>query len=208
MAFSDKNFKSIGDVLLLYPVKHIIIEGLNEIIPIPASEHLAKSIRFALKYLNYKASEQAICESILHPILTEVWINYLPYFAFWSHKSLYYDDFLKGMPDFLFSKRSKLSHAIFERPYIAVVEAKLDDFTGGWAQCLLELIAMQKMNNDAEKPIYGIVTNGDFWEFGKLEGNLFTQYEEKISVNNLSHIIGILDYILKECKRIYIDVES
>jgi hypothetical protein len=209
MAFSDKKYKTLGDVLLVYPLKHVFIHKFFvQLAPIPPAESLREMVQFTLDNVDYKASEEAICEGLLYPILTAAWKPYTKYFSFWSHKALVYDDFLKGMPDFLFSKRSERSHVIFERPYIAVVEAKLDDFVGGWAQCALEMIAIQKINEDVENPIFGIVTNGDNWEFAKLEKNIFSQYKEKGRIEDLPQIMSILTYILEECKRVYIDNHS
>ena len=208
MAFSDKNFKRLGDVIVAYSLIHQRISGLDKIQFATVSEYLTNEIQFVLDNADYKISEETICESLLYPILKEIWKAYVNEFTLWSHKSLVYDDTLKGVPDYIFSKRSKHGYIAFENPYIAVVEAKLDDFVGGWVQCALEMIAIQKINMQKEKPIYGIVTNGDFWEFGKLENDLFTQYKEKISISNLPQLMGVLDYILAECKRIYIDGEN
>jgi len=61
-----------------------------------------------------------------------------------------------------------LGKIIFESPYIAVIEAKKDDFTNGWAQCSLEMYAIQKINENDKLIICGIVSNGETWEFGKL----------------------------------------
>ena len=70
------------------------------------------------------------------------------------------------------------------------------------------MIAIQKINGTTEFPIYGIVTNGDTWEFAKLENDLFTQFKEKGKIDDLPELMGILTYILEECKRIYIDGEN
>lgn len=48
-----------------------------------------------------------------------------------SHQSIKYDSELFGIPDYIISKRSELGKIIFETPYLAVVEAKKDDFTSG-----------------------------------------------------------------------------
>lgn len=208
MAFSDKNFKTIGDVLLLYPINYTQAKRFEKVILMKVSDTFNDSIQLTLDNVDYKASEQVICEALLYPVLVEAWKPYIPYFAFWSHKALVYDDFLKSLPDFLFSKRSAKGKVVFEQPYIAVVEAKLDDFSGGWAQCALEMIAIQKINNEAQKTIFGIVSNGDRWEFGTLKNDIFTQYQEAGDINDLPKLLGILTYILEECKRIYIDGEN
>jgi hypothetical protein len=74
------------------------------------------------------------------------------------------------------------------------VGAKKDDFEGGCAQCLLEMYTIQKMNGNPDITVFGIVSNGDNWEFGKLEGNLFTENIHFFNIFNL--IIYILHYQL------------
>ena len=64
---------------------------------------------------------------------------------------------------------------IFDKPYFLVVEAKQDKSNGGWGQCLAELVAIQKINNDLEQIIFGIVSNGQVWQFSKLKGDVFTK---------------------------------
>jgi hypothetical protein len=39
---------------------------------------------------------------------------------------------------------------------------------------LAEMVAVQLINKNAQKSVYGIVTDGERWEFGKLENDVFT----------------------------------
>jgi hypothetical protein len=50
----------------------------------------------------------------------------------------------------------KLLEAIqkFDSPYLILMEAKKDNFEEGWGQCLAELIAAQKINNQPEQSLY------------------------------------------------------
>ena len=43
------------------------------------------------------------------------------------------------------------------------MEAKQNNFTEGWGQCLAELVAAQKLNKNNQIPIHGIVTDGELW---------------------------------------------
>jgi len=51
---------------------------------------------------------------------------------------------------------------------LIVVEAKRDDLTRGFTQLAVELIALS-MLEDSPEVLYGAVTMGDVWVFGKLE---------------------------------------
>jgi len=65
-----------------------------------------------------------------------------------------------------------------ETPLVIAAEAKKNNFEQGWGQCLAELVVAQKINGDSELPVYGIVTDGKLWEFGKLEKNMFARNAE------------------------------
>ena len=90
---------------------------------------------------------------------------------------------------------------LINKPFLAVAEAKKEDFTKGWAQCLAEMIACQKINADESVVIYGIVPTGLVWEFGKLEQDTFTKHIFSYSIRDPNQIFGILDFIFAECEK-------
>jgi len=47
-------------------------------------------------------------------------------------------------------------------------------------------------------PVYGIVTDGKLWEFGKLIDNVFTKKRDSYTVNELNKIFSILNFIFVE----------
>jgi|GEM_PF-4058221 len=49
------------------------------------------------------------------------------------------------------------------------------DFEQGWGQCLAELVALQKINENPKRAVFGIVTDGNLWQFGKLAVDTFTK---------------------------------
>ena len=77
------------------------------------------------------------------------------------------------------------------------VAVKKNDFELGWGQCLAELVAAQRINDDANFPVYGIVTDGIWWQFGRLIGDAFTQNRTSFSVDNLPVLFGALDAVFK-----------
>ena len=62
---------------------------------------------------------------------------------------------------------------------------------------MAELIAAQKINANDELPIYGIVTDGELWQFGKLVQNEFTKEKLRLTINNPVEIFGAIDYLLR-----------
>lgn len=82
------------------------------------------------------------------------------------------------------------------------VEAKKDNFDEGWGQCAAEMVAAQKLNCEiADIDVYGIVTNGEFWEFGKLQTDTFTKNKTIYSVFELQTLCSVIEHILTECKK-------
>ena len=74
------------------------------------------------------------------------------------------------------AKRSPLGTVVFDKPYFILVEAKKESaFDEGWGQCLAEMVAVQRLNNQPEQTIFGSVYNGAMWQFGKLKLEMFTQ---------------------------------
>ena len=85
-------------------------------------------------------------------------------------------------------------------PLIILVEAKKNDFEQGWGQCLAELVAAQKINEDTDFPVYGIVTDATLWQFGQLVGDAFTQNRTNFSLDNLPILFGAVDSVFKAAK--------
>jgi hypothetical protein len=63
---------------------------------------------------------------------------------------------------------------------------------------LAELLASQKLNENTKMPVYGVVTDGETWHFGKLVEDLFIKNESLFAINNLKEIFGSLNYIIRK----------
>lgn len=117
-------------------------------------------------------------------------------YSFWIQKSIAFDEILSGTPDYIFSKRSALGKTVLETPLVIVIEAKRNDFEQGWGQCLAGLVALQKINHNVENAVYGIVTDGNLWQFGRLRINIFTKNERNYTIDNLAKLYGALEYLV------------
>lgn len=195
MAFSD--YKNIADVQKQFTIKY---REENFIIAqeIELSEQFTEDFKFYRENIDIYTSEASRCEIIISPILKELYKKYVGYYSFWIHKSITFDEVLTGTPDYIYSHKSALGKTVLESPLLVVVEAKKNDFEQGWGQCLAELVAMQKINKDAKRTVYGIVTDGDLWQFGKLREDIFTRNSKNYTIDNLSSLFGALDYVLQE----------
>ncbi len=81
---------------------------------------------------------------------------------------------------------------------LLVIEAKNDDLTRGFTQLAVELIALSHV--EEQDILYGAVTIGDVWRFGRLDRNQRTIVQDinlfKIpdDLENLaSVVVGILE---------------
>ena len=194
---SFNNYKSIADVIQDFPIIYQEKNFIQEI-----SLAIENSFRQRLELVLTEGvvfnSEYAICENIISPILIEVWQYYREKLLVWSHQPLNYDDKLSGIPDYIIAKRSPKGKIIFEQPYLIIVEAKKDNFEEGWGQCLAELIASQKINNNLEMDLFGIVSNGKFWEFGKLTNENFEKNIKFYTISNLEELFSAINYIFQK----------
>ncbi len=194
---SFNNYKSISDVIKDFPI-HYQEKNFIEEINIVIEKSFRQRLEMVLTEGVVFNSEYAICENIISPILIEIWQYYREKLLVWSHQPLNYDEKLSGIPDYIVAKRSPKGKIIFDQPYLIIVEAKKDNFEEGWGQCLAELVASQKMNNKPEMELFGIVSNGKFWEFGKLVNENFEKNIKLYSISNLEELFAAINYIFKQ----------
>lgn len=135
---------------------------------------------------------------IISPILIEVWQSYKEQLLVWSHQPLSYDEQLSGIPDCMVAKLSAKGKIVVEEPYLIVVEAKKDNFEEGWGQCLAELITAQKLYENTQTEIFGIVSNGKFWEFGRLLENSFEKNIKLYTISNLKGLFAAVNYVFQK----------
>ncbi|MGH9754393.1 MAG: hypothetical protein ACREA2_16565 [Blastocatellia bacterium] len=194
MAFSD--YKNIAQVQKEFSIKYqeesfIVAQDVTP----PA--FFQKEFEFNRENIDVFTSEASRTELIITPILREVYKRYHDKYSFWVQKPIAYNDKLNGTPDYIIATRSALGKTVLESPLVVVVEAKKNDFEQGWGQCLAELVAAQKINGDATIALYGIVTDGELWKFGKLAGDIFTSNIEGYTVGNLAKLFGALNFIFQ-----------
>ena len=129
---------------LSLPKTRKTLEGLSEI---------QNKLEDILPFVNL-SNETARREILVSPILLE--IVHCCHCQLRIEYPLKVNDWLKGSLDYLLRSTNDL----------LVIEAKNDDLTRGFTQLAVELIALAEV---AEHNIlYGAVTMGDVWRFGKL----------------------------------------
>ena len=179
MAFSD--FHSIEQVIKKYPLKVMQARFLPEV-EAELPDWLMENLKFSLDMKSVDENEAFFTESFIYPFLQQVWKEHRS-LKIWSHRAISYNSDLFGEPDYLISALAvEVTDQLITKPLMAVTAAKKEDFTKGWGQCLAEMIACQKIKGIESLVIYGIVSTGIFWEFGKLEGQVFTKHALSYSI--------------------------
>ena len=197
MAFS--NYKSISSVIKKFQIKYVQSNFMLEV-EFPAKESFQEELDLLFTDGVIDNSEDAICENLIYPVLKEVWKPYRSKLTLWSHEALAYDEDLSGIPDYTVTQRNSLSTIVFDKPYFLVVEAKQDKFEEGWSQCLAEMIAVQRINDDFVNDVFGIVSNGKIWQFGKLVGDVFTRNKNLYMIQDLDKLFAAVNYIFQQCE--------
>ena len=191
-------FTTIGEVLkefqVFYTEANFIIETVFNV-----SNYFREDLALVMREGVVDNSEFAICENLIYPVLKEVWKQYFNNFILWSHQALTFDNKLSGFPEYILAKKSALGKIVFDKPYFILVEAKQDNFQAGWAQCLAEMIAAQ-INGELEIIVFGIVSNGGTWQFGKLEKNVFTRNVTPYTIYELDKLFAAVNYVFQQCE--------
>ncbi|BAY20354.1 hypothetical protein NIES2100_00950 [Calothrix sp. NIES-2100] len=140
-------------------------------------------------------TEKARSEMLICPILLEVKEILQQKISLFSGNDFTIDPVLglSGVCDFLISLSPE--QLFIEAPAVVVVEAKREDLNSGLGQCVAEMIAVQRFNEQNHQTlavIYGTVTTGDRWKFLKLEGQTVTIGLLEYTIPPVDKILGIL----------------
>ena len=84
---------------------------------------------------------------------------------------------------------------VLDYPLLAVVEAKNNYFKAGWAQCGSEMYAIQQLNKEPNQRVFGIVSNGETWEFAQLMQNTFTLFTQRYDIQELDVLYSALETV-------------
>ncbi|MCI0390159.1 MAG: hypothetical protein MOB07_15515 [Acidobacteria bacterium] len=197
MAFGT--YKSIQEAAKKHQIT-VRVEPFIQLSPISVDERFQQELSYVMQHIDVKMSEASISEFLIAPILKEIWKHYDDSLLIWSHVSLNVGEEFEGFPDYLFTKRTPLG-LVRDKPYLLVVEAKKDDFEGGWGQCLAAMLAAQTINGDEQIILQGSVSNGDVWQFGRLQARQFVRDPRSFTVSDLSELFAALHAVFELAKQ-------
>lgn len=193
-------FKTIGETIRSLQVTEMH-EEFVQLMPLAVSDYFRSELQFTLNTFPVQSSEWAVCENLIYPVLRETIKPYSEVLGLWSHVSLYGGDELLGVPDYIIAKRSPLSVNVMDTPFAMIMEAKRNDFDLGWAQCLAAMDAVQALNGDPNRTVYGGVSDGFIWRFGKLHGKTFSHHPQPYDLSRLDELFAALHHVFDLCKQ-------
>ncbi len=167
MAYSDFTLKKVKQDFRLILVEQPSF--LPDIEPIAPSSHLAQFLDKYLPLALAVNTEKARSELLICPILLEVkevvdeTLNQTISLFSGTNFTVGSTSGLNSVCDFLVSRSSE--QLFIEAPALVVVEAKREDLNAGLGQCIAEMIAVQRFNEQNQQKevplIYGAVATGD-----------------------------------------------
>ncbi|RKU08359.1 hypothetical protein C6503_23155 [Candidatus Poribacteria bacterium] len=169
---SYSNF-TLESVVTKFELKKTESIGLfSEIEPITPSDYLTTGLAKKVPLAAAIGTEKARSELIVADILVELCEKFDYRISFFSgiDFNVDFENDLTGVCDFLISLSP--GQLFLEEPIIALVEAKNTDMKLGLGQCVAEMIAAQRFNQEKGNDIpcvYGATTTGVDWQFLKLE---------------------------------------
>jgi hypothetical protein len=150
--------------------------------------------------LGYVKSEAEVAQGLIFPILLEVWNYYRDLLKIWAEAGLAAEG-LSGNPDYVVVRTAVPGQIRFAPPYAVIVEAKQEKLDEGWGQCLAAMVAAQRLNQHHDLAIYGMVTTGRLWEFGRLTAQTFLQDPQTFSLSDLPRLCGAVRYVFDEVSK-------
>ncbi|MEM1167632.1 MAG: hypothetical protein AAGJ08_00690 [Cyanobacteria bacterium P01_H01_bin.35] len=157
-----------------------IVEGarfLPEVPQINPTALLKDTLKETVPWAIAVGSKKARSEGIINPVLLEVKRQLKGKISVFSGEefAVQPEVDLTGYVDFLISRSPE--QLFIKAPAVVLVEAKKEDLKPAIGQCLAEMVAAQRFNQQKQQPIstiYGTVTSGTVWRFLKLEEQTVT----------------------------------
>ncbi|MDJ0617755.1 MAG: hypothetical protein QNJ63_13610 [Calothrix sp. MO_192.B10] len=193
MSYSDFTLRRVKQDFNLTIVEETTF--ITSIEPQQPSPFLANFLDKYLPLALALNTEKARSEMLICPILLEVKDIFQQQISLFSGNDFTVDQSLglNGVCDFLISLSPE--QLFIDAPAVVVVEAKKEDLNAGLGQCISEMIAAQRFNeqnNQSVPTIFGAVTTGDRWKFLKLESNTVTIGLLEYNLPPVEQVLGIL----------------
>ncbi|MBV6626940.1 MAG: hypothetical protein KI793_29045 [Rivularia sp. (in: Bacteria)] len=158
--------------------------------------YLQESIPLAIAMGTGKARS----ELIISPVIFELRKIFKKEISFFSGEEFNVDENLSltGICDFIVSLSPE--QLFIEAPVLVIIEAKKENFKDVLGQCIAQMVAAQKLNvkQDESLTVYGSITNGNIWNFLRLEEDIVTIDFTEYSISPIEELLGILVWMIED----------
>jgi len=173
----------------------------GQVPPAPVSELLRETLRESVPLALDISTEKARSELIVAPVLMETRRQLGNRISLFSGVEFNVDveHGLRGVCDFLLSLSPE--QLAIEAPVVTIVEAKNENVKQGIVQCVAEMLAAQRFNEqrgNAVVSVFGAVTTGSAWKFLRLQGTIAAVDRAEYHISQVERIVGILIAMLRE----------
>lgn len=170
----------------------------SPVTPLSPSDLLQQILQYNAPLALNISTEKARSELLIAPVLIEIRRQRGGKVNLFSGNLFSVDESrgLSGFCDFLLTHSPYRS--VIQAPVVAVVEAKREDVTNGYGQCVATMVAAQQFNFKEQEPVetvYGIVTTGDVWKFLSLKGTDIKIDRETYYLDRIERLLGVLWYV-------------
>ena len=181
-----------------------IVEGDRFLPPIPPVEPtplLREILKDTVPWAIAVGSEKARSEGIINPVLLDIKRQLdQPIIVFSGEEfNVQPEAELTGYVDFLISRSAE--QLFIKAPAIVLVEAKKEDLKPALGQCLAEMVAAQRFNQQKQQAIgtiYGTVTSGTVWRFLKLEDHRVSIDLNDYPLPPTDQVLGMLMWMVQD----------
>jgi hypothetical protein len=197
MAYSDFNLAKALSAFQLSIQENIFAQPIS----ITPSQQILDTLRDNLSLAIAIGTEKARSEMLITPILIEVRKQLDCQVSLFSGREFTVDPDagLNGVCDYLISRSPE--QLVIQAPVAVIVEAKKGDLSLGYGQCVAEMVAAQRWNQQAgnlQSVIYGAVSSGSLWQFIKLAENVVTVDLTEYPVPPVDQILGLFVNLLTD----------
>lgn len=193
-----RNYKTLKQALKKLQIDEVSANLFPAIVEVQPSDWLKTTLSLANEMP--LTNEKSKSERLISPILLEVSLAYKSYITLYSGEDLVVDiaQDLSGECDFFIAKHPRKD--VMQAPIITLAEAKDEDMDYGKGQCLAQMYASQRFNEEEghKQPfIYGCVVTGGDWKFMKLVEKQIIIDKETYYLSDLTKVLGIFHQIIK-----------
>ncbi len=163
--------------------------------PIKPSQYLQTTLAESIPLASAINTEKARSELIIAPILLEIRRLFPSKIGFFSGSEFNVDPTqgLNGYCDYLLTASEEIYE--IQAPVVTLVEAKNENINAGLGQCIAEMVAAYRFNQQQETNInliYGAVTTGNIWKFLKFsESTVWIDFNDYY-IKEIETILAIL----------------